>query len=211
MHLGLWQYACPIGQQKLRADGEFYWHRVTLCIPYVPKRYVQSSHPTLKSEIGNTKQQTNSSLGLRLANSSIIYARPVDDLRMLCYCTSSRTSFLFLRPNPHRQMNSGTGPSSPATQGCSAADCSVMRSPGSANQAHGRRGQGHCVNRGHLAQLSKLQVIRIIGWESDQKGTFAEKPLEQISKLGVHVSRYLHRIIGNLFCSNHSSEFNAEW
>ena len=129
------------------------------------KEICSVERPTLILEIGNTKQQTNSSLGLRFDNSSsIIYTRPVDHPRMLCYCTSSRTSFLFLRPNPHLQMNSGTGPSFPATQGCSAAACSVMRSPGSANQEHGRRGQGHCVNRGHLAQkLSKLQVIRIIG------------------------------------------------
>jgi hypothetical protein len=35
-----------------------------------------------------------------------------------------------------------------------------------------------------------------------RKGTFAEKPLEQISKLGVHVIRYLHRIIGYLFGGN---------
>jgi len=131
-----------------------------------PKKKRNMFNRALNTHIGNWEHETtNSSLELRFCqSSSIIYTRPVDHPRMLCYCTSSRTSFLFLRPNPHLQMNSGTGPSFPATQGCSAAACSVMRSPGAVNQAHGRRGQGHCVNRGHLAQkLSKLQVIRIIG------------------------------------------------
>lgn len=149
----------------MRAEGGSYWHRVTLCILYVPKRKHMFSrapnHSYWKLGTRNNKQ-THTSLGLRFAN--LHQLSTLDHPKVLCYCTSSRTSFLFLRPNPHLQMNSGTGPSSPATQGCSAADCSVIRSTGSANQVHGRRGRGHCVNKGHLAQkLSKLQVIRIIG------------------------------------------------
>lgn len=53
-----------------------------------------------------------------------------------CYCTWFPVSLLFQRPKPHLQMCSGTGPLSPATQGCSAAVCRVIRSPGSANQSH---------------------------------------------------------------------------
>ena len=124
------------------------------------KRKIFSRAPS--THIGNWEHETTNKLIVRASlcqSSSIIYTRPADHPRMLCYCTSSRTSFLFLRPNPHLQMNSGTGPSPPATQGCSAAACSVMRSPGSANQAHGRSGQGHCVNRGHLAQ--KLRNSRL--------------------------------------------------
>lgn len=123
-----------------------YWHRVTLYSVCTKKKNVQSS---TQHSYWNWERETTNKLIVRALfcqSSSIIYTRPVDHPRMLCYCTSSRTSsFLFLQPNPHLQMNSGTGPSSPATQGCTAAACSVMRSPGSANQAHGRRGQRHAL------------------------------------------------------------------
>ena len=56
----------------------------------------------------------------------------LDHLVMPCYCSYSPKSFLSLRPKPHLQMYSGIGPLSPTTQGCSTADCKVIRSPGSA-------------------------------------------------------------------------------
>jgi hypothetical protein len=93
---------------------------------------MSSGAPTARLEKGNTRQQRNVSSG-PCNTSSIIYTRPLDHL---CYCTSSRKSILFLRPKPHLHMNSGTGPLSPATQGCPAAACRVMRSPGSANKKH---------------------------------------------------------------------------
>ena len=69
-------------------------------------------------------------------------------------------------------------------------------------QTNHTRKQRRMSIRAHLAP--KLWYIEII-WGYvylKRKGTFAEKPLEQISKLGVHVIRYLHRIIDYLFGGN---------
>jgi hypothetical protein len=89
----------------------------------------------------------------------------------------------------------------------------ICRSPGSAEQpGMETRKDGHYQSTSSTnTPLHQNHRVTLTGQFCERKKcrTFANKPLEQISKLWVHVVRYLHWIIDNLLNGKGKSELYA--